>query len=547
MTSERVINDFMTSFKISRTSAELLHRRNFTLESAERLIFHSTFRRFSETGLADEAKNACHLLTQSKKVGIFCDYDADGIFSSEVLRAYAEALGINHTIHIPERLEGYGLQPEAVRLLHGRGVDTLLTADCGSNDHAGLQEARKRGLKIIVTDHHRYTERPDADAFLNSIGSEFESLCGCAVAGLTFRDLSESTFQHIKPYMAVATIGDIVPLYQESRLLVQEFLNFPTLPGILEAAFNGVDEFTPNTIGFQVIPKINAFSRMGQAREILKVRKRLPKDLAVIMRELNDSRKKTQKKLLKELESTVDTSLEILTLCVPAEYGDIVGFFGLLASRLTDKHSKPSLVGYMKDGKFKGSGRSPGWIDLHAVLGAAQKSYDVEYGGHSVALGFRAADVDGFSSAVNHAFAANRAEFESVRAEVYDFELSSRYLYTLREAFEELQPFGSAFPMIRVKIPDLNVDSFTGSKYFEEVVRGNSIIQVTPPHQRALKWLQRRPKTVYASLDKCRDGKLYYIIDKVESDALPKELPDPAQETRRPTLERPLTARRLRL
>jgi len=517
LAGEALIAELQASFSLCRKSAELIAKRNFTLEDAASLLFQTEFRKFSETSLRDDTQRAQQLVLESKQLGVFCDYDADGILSSETIRCFLDEIGSKYQMHIPERKESYGLNRAALRRFQAQGVDTLFTADCGSSDIEEILYAKTLGMKVIITDHHKYAERPPADAFLNSVDTEFASLCGCSVAGMTLRGLSEKAFTTAKAFMSVATIADIVPLYQESRQLVQGFLDCPTLPGILAPAFDSVSEFDINSIAFQVVPKINALSRMGKARLVFKLRQMAVYDAAKKMKLINESRKRQQLELFEHLDDFIDTSSEVIVACVPEEYKDAHGFFGLVASRITQTYKKPSLVGQMVNNRFKGSGRSVSWINLHNLLSYAAEDYDVEFGGHSVALGFSAADVSDFAVAVNSQFAKHREELVETIPDEVDFEMSVNELIQLEPVYSELSPFGSGFPAIKVRVNDLHIDKYERTGFFSKVTRGNSIIYAIPGIQDELKEAGTRVKTVDLVISGVENDKLKYLVEAFDA------------------------------
>lgn len=505
-------NEMQSCYGISRLTADFLIKRGFTLEDAGRLFFGLEFRPFAKSSLAKEASKASQLLRSAENVGLFCDYDADGMMSSETLRVFMEELKKPHEVYIPERAEHYGLSRKAVRKFHQKDVDLLITADCGSSDHDAVEYAKTLGMSVIVTDHHEYTSRPPSDAFLNSVGTEYASLCGCAVAGMTFQELSAEAFAKAFPYMAVATIGDIVPLFQESRILVSEFLKSPRFPGVLEAAFQDVAGISINSIAFQVVPKINALSRMGCARDLFKIRRWSALRAAKHLTLLNSKRKLLQKEISQSTLNAADTSTSVIVARVPEKYKDVVGFYGLIASRLTEEFQKPSLVGQVINGRFKGSGRSPGHVHLHRLLTKASETLDLDFGGHSAAVGFSAKDEGALRDHASFLLDEFSNEFSKETPDTYDFTASVADLQSFEDVYSELAPFGAGLLPPIIRVTDLQFTKYDTDGFFATILRNDVCIRVIGQDRDPFAASDGKLEFVDLRLQDVQDGRLAFDV-----------------------------------
>ena len=232
-------------------------------------------------------------IQDGRKITIYGDYDVDGMTSTALLLQCFQSLGVNADYYIPCRMEeGYGLNCEAIRELHQTDPERLvITVDCGVSSLAEAELARELGLRLIITDHHRFGEElPCAVAVvhprIDPDSLAFPDLCG---AGVAFKlawaickrmgdgqRASERMREFLKSAVGLAMIGtvaDVVPLVGENRLLVKYGLGTlvqqagPGLKALMLVA--GVQEkstITAEDIGFGLAPRLNAAGRLGQAR-----------------------------------------------------------------------------------------------------------------------------------------------------------------------------------------------------------------------------------------------------------------------------------------
>lgn len=496
---------------VSSETGKILQKRGVSPEHAKLTLFTDAPRKFLASSLATETRTALQLIEKSKKIGVFCDYDADGILSHEVIRTFLSGIDKKFTSYIPERSEKYGLNRSALRNLANRGVDTLITADCGSSDLEELYYAKSLGISTIVTDHHKYRERPPVDAFINPVGTEFLSLSGCSVAGMTLQSLSQQLFLESIPFMAVSAIGDLVPLHQESRFLVAEFLSFPKFPGILEAAFDSVEDFDTLEIAFNVVPKLNALSRMGTAKTALKLYQNTKSKSATILTNLNTARKNRQRVLTQEAFKTLNAEPPIIVVCLP-EIDGAHGFYGLIASRVVEKYNKPALVGGIHSGRFKGSGRSIPGVNLYQVLEKASEFCDLEFGGHSVALGFSAKSKekleDGLEAITEYIQSLELTPVE----QVIDMQVNMSDISRIITPFQELWPFGSGNPHLTIQLDDIVIPKATKNGFFYETRIGITKIMIHPDRYSKLV-LKTERCSVFAKVVRADDSEISLVIE----------------------------------
>ena len=362
---------------------------------------------------------------KNKKVVIMGDYDTDGSVGTSIAMLSLLRLGMDVDFYQNDRfVDGYGLKPESVRVIKEKfpNVDVIITVDNGISAFDGIDYANSLGIDVLVTDHHRAEEvLPNAKLIVNpkrlDCPSKEKNLCGAAVIWklmyTLFRELNEdlSFVINLLDLVAIATIGDLMPLIGENRVLVKEGLKLlnqknrlstSTLVDIVSEKF-GIKDTCVNvdTIGFYLSPLINAVSRL-EGNPSLVVNMLISNDDYFIresankMLEINDKRKKMTDSQVSTAYDLVDNFDKDAYLHGEPNHNYYViyhesfteGIIGLVAGRVTEKFNRPCLV--LCDGPngtLKGSARSVKPVDIYDCL---NKSSDLleGYGGHEFAAGF---------------------------------------------------------------------------------------------------------------------------------------------------------------
>lgn len=346
-------------------------------------------------------------MKKKETIAIFGDYDADGITGSAQLVRYFCRHGIEPLVHLPDRVkEGYGMRKESIDLLKGKGTSLVITVDTGISAHDEIVHAKNIGIDVIVTDHHRINGgRPDAFAVLHptcapdgaSVGRPNPvpnpHLCGAGVAFMLLRALEHSKqWEGMEIDIALATIGtigDLVPLISENRILVRHGLrcleNLPASP--LKDLVDSVRGNTPlsaTDVAFKIVPRLNAAGRMSHP--ILALDALLKGgDALEALHTLNSDRQTFVSDLSMKMESSIDTSHPFIVLA----HADITpGTAGLLASRFTERFSRPSLIASVLSDRAVASIRSIPEIDAMECLSHPSVSiFLTSFGGHSQAAG----------------------------------------------------------------------------------------------------------------------------------------------------------------
>jgi single-stranded-DNA-specific exonuclease len=410
-----------------------------------------------------------------ERICVHGDYDVDGIAATALAVLLLRELGANVAWHLPSRFdEGYGIAGETLTRLAGEGCALVLTVDCGITAVDEIAAARKLGLDVIVTDHHRpgatlpecpvVATRPSKYPFPELCGTGVVYKLGQALFGVD----SEIPKRHLD-LVALATVADVVPLVDENRSLAIAGLRTlartqkPGLRALMKVA--GVDPAAVDAaaIGFRLAPRINAAGRLGHPRSALQLLLTDENDearrLAEELEGLNRDRQAVEGRILREAIQQVEEWPEAKRrnrayVLSGAEWHE--GVIGIVASRLVERFHRPVVLIAGADGAWKGSGRSISAFDLHAGLGACTELLE-RWGGHRAAAGLSLdpENVDAFADALA-AHAAGVLEEEDLQATVaVDAIVPPATPLTLDLCGElaQLAPFGLGNPNVTLLAP----------------------------------------------------------------------------------------------
>lgn len=345
-------------------------------------------------------------------VGVFGDFDADGVTSSVILRKVLESLGIPVEVYLPEKLtEGHGLNNKAVDFFKEKKATLIFTLDCGMMNHAEVLYAKEQGIECIIIDHHHVPEvLPEAFAIINpKLKDEtypFRDLCG---AGTTFK-VATAIISTLQPkgkdqlkwlldIVAIGTVADVMPLVGENRTIVKYGLlvlsktkNLGLRALLEEANIDFEKSGVPDAelIAFQIAPRINAASRMAHARiahDLLMAA--TPEEASTLAKELqrlNVARQKQSAATTKEIKEYLEKEKADKYFLFAAEPHYPYGIVGLVAGRISHTYQKPTAILTKGSDTSRGSFRSvPGF----SVIQALEQCADLleRYGGHEQAAG----------------------------------------------------------------------------------------------------------------------------------------------------------------
>lgn len=431
---------------------------------------------FAFEGMQEVCERVLALAGRGGRATVHGDYDVDGVCSTAILVAALRELGAECDWLIPDRLaEGYGLTFGAVEELRARGTEMLITVDCGIGSAPEVAAARAAGIEVIVTDHHeppRAGELPDCPILHPVVsGYPFGSLCAAGVAhklaaalrgrGAATRDLD---------LVALATVADLVPLIGENRRLVREGLAElrssprPGLRALMATSRVSAETVDEGDLGFRLAPRINAVGRLYRADAGVELMLTGDRDRATtIAAELdraNSERRATEREVAEGAEAArreLSPAQAQAPALVLAGEGWHPGVVGIAASRLAERHWRPTVLLSLEGEVARGSARSIPGFDLIAALDACSEHL-VRHGGHRAAAGLelRREHLDTFREAFLSHAAAELSGQELIRTVSVDALVGvgrEGIGMELAEQLERVGPFGKGNPDPRLIVP----------------------------------------------------------------------------------------------
>ena len=403
-----------------------------------------------------------------ERIAIFGDYDVDGITATCIMVDYLKSRGADVLHYIPRRIEdGYGLSRDAIEGLRKGGATLLVTVDCGITGVEEVAFARSIGMDVVVTDHHECKETlPVACAVVDPRRGDceypFKHLAGCGVAlklvlALGGPDREEALFSRYCTLAAVGTVADVMQMTGENRTIVSRGLatldrsDFIGLHALLKEAGLAGREISSVQIGFVLAPRINAAGRMGaadMAADLLLCQDPAQaEELAKALCALNRERQCVEQTIYSQAEEMIEQLPEeerrALVLASDTWHQGVVG---IVASRLSEKYSRPSFMIHLNGGVGKGSCRSWGGFNLFAALENC-KDLLLGFGGHELAAGFtiQEENIPAFRQRMNDYARSFQGGAAPVSVLDVDVAITHPSAVTLEEleALSALEPYGS--------------------------------------------------------------------------------------------------------
>ncbi len=455
-----------------------------------------------DPGSLNGADNVARVLdrwiTQGKRIAVYGDYDADGICATAILIRLFRQLNVQPApiAYIPHRvIEGYGLHTEALDDLHARKIEAVITVDCGGSSIDEALHAKKLGMELAITDHHRLhydvqgnMQLPQCEAIAHpELGdTPFRAICAAMVALKVAKRLirirlgdspplvmRQWIVNEAIPLAAVATVADVMPMLDENRVVVGSglaVLKNTTVMGLrclIPNAALSSPTFDASIIGFQIAPRLNSAGRLEHATQALDLllsdNVAECKNMAAKLDELNQQRKQdTEAMVTVARDKAVAASLHSADRCsiTMADKSWNPGILGLAAGRLSEEFVRPVMLFGASDSGWKGSGRAPNGFDLHECLTNCAKFF-TNFGGHAAAAG-GSMNFDQFE-----AFAPQFEKFSSIQmrdgvqkpALEIDAELSygSAKDKKTMASIQSLGPFGQGFADPNILMRNLQV------------------------------------------------------------------------------------------
>ena len=410
-------------FHISPVTARIIRNRDVEGETAIDRYLNGTLDQLYDPHLMKDMDKAVSLILEKIQAGarirIVGDYDIDGVCSTYLLYRGLSRCGGHVDYQIPERIrDGYGINESIIRKAKEDGIDTIVTCDNGIAALEQVRLAKELGMTVIVTDHHEVVRAedgsqilPEADAVVNPHRDDcpypFAGICGGVVAYKLVQVLYEQNripeqeWKDMLEFAAIATVGDVMKLQDENRILVRWGLKqiphtaSAGLRALVEACGLDIYNLTAYHIGFVVGPCLNASGRLKTAQlalELLLCGEGTPaalqaEEMAAELKLLNEERKDMTQAGMEQAFEQVDTELaddDVLVVYLPDCHESLAG---IIAGRVREAYNKPSFVLTKGEDCVKGSGRSIESYHMYRALCGVQDLL-LKFGGHPMAAGF---------------------------------------------------------------------------------------------------------------------------------------------------------------
>jgi len=401
-------------FNIHPVIAQILQKRE--IDSAEKLqrFLHPSLNQLYDPFLLDDmdvaVKRIIRALQDGENILIYGDYDVDGVTSVSILYDGLFRLGGKVSFFIPNRFkEGYGVSQAGIRIAKRKKASLIIAVDCGITAVQEVALAKEFGIDFIVCDHHEPGDiLPEAVAIVDAKRKDsqypFKELAGCGVAFKVLQaigkklGLNDDFATKYLDLVALGTAADIVQLTDENRILVKNGLGQmnvrprPGLAALIKSCGLGERVITVSNIVFVIAPRLNAVGRISSAKKavhlLTAVNPQRARNIARILENENKKRKSideiTFEAAIKIIEETYD--LEKTRVIVVAGEDWHPGVIGIVASRLMEKYSRPTVLISIQDGVGKGSARSLPSFDIYAAFKELQ-DFLINFGGHRFAAG----------------------------------------------------------------------------------------------------------------------------------------------------------------
>jgi len=447
---------------------------------------------------------------RKEKVVVFGDYDADGITATALIIRFLGGLLADTDYYIPDRIrEGYGLNRSAIDSLRDRGVNLIITVDCGVSDLEEVKYAASLGIDTIILDHHEVPEvLPPAVAVINPHRRDcpfpFQDLAGVGIAFnflISLRGkLREAGFWNKRPYpnlkeyldlVALGTIGDISPLIDENRIFTKIGLDLITeerragIKALKEICGIETQIIDSNRASFCLIPRINAAGRVGSPAEAVKLLLTddldEARELARLLDGYNRRRQALEKDILDEILAEITRTINPhdKSALVFASTNWHPGVIGIVAARLVDRFYRPAILISIRDGIGKGSGRSILDFDIYQGLKKCD-SLLLSYGGHQYAAGIsiREEDIGDFRRLLEATIRERIQPGNMISQTAIDAQCRLRDInHELLNQILMLAPFGSRNPepVLCVRKVNVTASNVVGKNHLRLRLNGDGI------------------------------------------------------------------------
>ena len=403
-----LISKLSKDLNVSEDIAHLLIKRGVFDFNSAKDFFRPNLKHTHSPFLMKDMDLAVDRIIQAKNthenVLVYGDYDVDGVTSVSMMCLFLSSQQINYQFYCPDRYEeGYGVSKRGIDFALENSVDLIITLDCGIRDVANIDYAKSMGIDVIICDHHNPGKsNPKADAILNPKQKEcnypFKDLCGCGVgfklilAYYQKNKLDLNKAYEYLDFVAVANLADIVPIIGENRIYTYHgIFKLNENPSIglfsLLKRLSKTKDISSSEVLFGIAPMINAAGRISHASDAVKllIEKELEQaeKYAETLFLLNNERKKIQNEIFEEAFKQIDYN-SYTTVVASGNWHK--GVIGIVASKLIEKHYRPTIVFSESNGRMTGSARSITNFNIYEIISKCEDLCE-NFGGHKYAAG----------------------------------------------------------------------------------------------------------------------------------------------------------------
>ncbi|HAM50671.1 MAG TPA: single-stranded-DNA-specific exonuclease RecJ, partial [Nitrospiraceae bacterium] len=380
-------------------------------------------------------------LSRGERVLVHGDYDTDGLTSTAIMVHALKTMGMDVHYFIPSRMtHGYGFNPPSVDMAKELGIKLIITVDCGIASLDAAAYAKKKGIAVIITDHHEPLRQsaigsqqsefrnqefllPDAIAVVNpKRGGADCRLATLSGAGVAFKVAQAFALDHDLPFTvedslplldlaALGTIADVVPLINENRIILKQGLGYiqnacrPGIKSLLEVSGLCDRDIRAGLLSYTMVPRINAAGRIGDAGDVIRLflSDSAEETLSIAdgLDRMNTERQRIEEEVYQEALSQVNAKGYDAAIVLHSK-GWHVGVIGIVASRIAEEFCRPAFVFTVSDDVAKGSVRSVPGFDLCKGLSQCRDIL-IAFGGHKQAAGIKlyASNLSAFEESIN--------------------------------------------------------------------------------------------------------------------------------------------------
>jgi single-stranded-DNA-specific exonuclease len=469
--TEQLKSHFNISEMLART---LINRGLDNIEKVQRFMeadIHDMYDPFLMTDMDKAVERILQAIEENEKICIYGDYDVDGITSTALCVNTLRKLEADVMYYIPVRAEeGYGLNDEAMAHIAEQGVNLIVTVDCGIRSVDTVETVKKSSMDIIITDHHECGDiLPDAYAIVNphrhDCSYPFKELAGVGVAFKLMQAVTESIgyselLFEVIDIAAIGTIADVVPLLDENRIIVkkglEKLMNTENvgLKALIDMSDLKDKQISSYNIAFIIAPRINAAGRLADASRCVELLitddEALAYEIAKELEAENKERQRIEAEILEQAIAKITSTkdFENSRIIVLDEQNWHAGVIGIVASRIVEQFSKPSILIARDHETGKGSARSMSGFNLYEAMCKCSELFE-KFGGHEMAAGLtiKAEYIGAFRKKINEVAEEMLQGKELLPELLVDYKLEPADIsLQVAKQLKNLEPFGMGNP-----------------------------------------------------------------------------------------------------